>query len=178
MSDLRGDLFRRFGAVSSLALPPLIPLGPWCAEAPDTEIAARLATCARAARFELAGYERHQGYLYLAVRCDALEPIRRCVMGAAGDPAGPPRIELPAYPGFLMAGPDLDAPIEVIREAGLPAERSFRSYGLTIWLVETAAPPDRWWDQVGWEETVHVPVKSNGRAAPGSAAKLPRQPRP
>lgn len=175
MSDLRGDLFRRFGAVSSLALPPLIPLGAWSTGAPDTEIAALLAGCARAARFELDGYVRHEGYLYLAVRCDALEEIRRCVAAAAGHWAeGEAEVRLPVYPGFLMAGPDLDAGIEAIQGAGLPEEKSFRSYGLSIWAIETAAPPERWWDQVGWDELVHVPVKSNGRAAPGSAARLPR----
>ena len=183
IADLRKELYVRWGCVSALALPPIVPLCAWPLRLGPAEAAGLLASCARALRFELASFEKVSGYLYLTLRCAGLDLLVRDLDAAildaepAGDRGRPVNAIFPFHQGFLLAGPDL---AENLPEPGsvltIPAERSFGAYDLTVICVRSHAPPDRWWDLVSWEEESCVPVKRNGRAAPGSAAR--RKPAP
>lgn len=175
VGELREQIFRRWGAVSALALPCLIPLGRW-PEEPAVVSASRLASFARAGVFELERHVLHRGYHFLAVRSPALEEIRALVASERGpdpDPSGTsPSGAPPSYPGFFLAGPDLGVgEAELERVLPLPAERRFRSYAFSLLEIDSASPPERWWDLVGWEETLRVPVKTSGRPSPGSGAR-------
>jgi len=179
VSDLRGELYRLWGAVSALALPPLLPLCPWPLALSRPESAAILGEVAGPLSFTLERFDLLRGYLYLAVGSPGLEGLRGRIEAALGSaarsPAGSPRPELfPLYSGFLLAGPDLAQPTEELsRRVSIPEQRRFGSYGLSVYRIRSHATPERWWDQVSWEEEAHVPVKRSGRASAGSGARRP-----
>lgn len=180
VSDFRGELYRIWGAVSALALPPLLPLSRWPLSLSIPESAAVLGEAAGPLSFSLERYELVGGYLYLVVGCPGLEDLRRRMDGAltsaaCGPDAVPTRALFPFHPGFLLAGPDLCRSAEEVSGClAMPEERRFGSYGLSVYRIRTHAPPARWWDQVSWEEEVHVPVKRSGRASAGSGARKAR----
>ena len=179
IAGLRKELYVRWGCVSALALPPIIPLGAWPLSLAPEETAGLLASCARALRFELSVLERVAGCLYLTVRCGGLDQLKRDLESAirragSGKPREAPRL-VPFHHGFFLAGPDLSASGPEL-ESGIPipAERRFGAYDLSVLCVRAHAPLERWWDIVSWEEESAVPVKGSGRPAPGSAARQPR----
>jgi hypothetical protein len=177
VSDLRGELYRRWGAVSALALPPLVPLRGWALAVPPAEASAILADAAVPLDVVLERYERVEGCLYLMVAAAGLDALCARIddaARAAGDREPAPIGLFPARRGFFLAGPDLEAPVEEVGQAlPVPAERRFGSYALSIMRVCVHAPLERWWELVSWDEEVCVPVKRSGRAAPGSAARGP-----
>ena len=190
VAELRHELYRRTGCVSALALPPVVPLLAWRLELPVAEAAGLLASCARPLRFRLDSYARVAGCLYLGLASDApdgIEGLTRdldrasaaAAQAALSGPSSakqPPRL-IPLSPGFFMAGPDLAAtPRELALDLPIPSERAFSSYCLSVLRVCSHAPASSWWRVLSWAEEVRVPVKSSGRAAPGSAARSPRGP--
>ena len=170
LNDLRATLFERWGCVSALALPPLIPLAFLADRIDPLEFSLRFMPALGAARFELEGFARAGGYHYLAVGGEGSGALLDAVRAAVPRSGEHPEELFPLADGVLLAGPDLAE--ERIGEAvTLPAERRFGSYALKLYRVSVRARAECWWEFVSWRAEAAVPVKKSGAAmAEGSSA--------
>jgi hypothetical protein len=164
VSLLQDGLYAGFGSASSLALPPLVPLG-FLEDAPSGRawdgagrgLGGRLRISPRQAAW-------WAGHLWLALDTGGIWSALKSGLAAA-DP-GPDGPDLPAFEGFWLgcseiAG-DPDAAGRALRKA-VPGP-AFTSCSLAVLAVECASGGN-WWREVYWEVVREKPLR--GKPAAG-----------
>jgi hypothetical protein len=171
VAGLQNAIFSTHGCLSSIALPPLIPVAFISEDSPPgivTSICRAACEARRAARpafrFRSAGLAWVDGWLFLrldsggawdALHGEAEAPSR---LAAAHEPAVPARGLFPVREGFLLGCGELDEE----RRAGLALDApplSFSSCFLARVSLRVSADDGRWWREVYLEIQEKKPLR-------------------
>ncbi len=151
-------IFSDHGLVSSIALPPLVPVA--FLPAPRPGLLAGLNGAVSAPyRIAIAGLRWHEGWLYLALQSGGLWASLRAA-------APPQALEatgfFPAFEGFFLGGAEAG---QEQRERIRPAvpEIGFTSSSLAVMRID-AADPGPWWRRVSTEIIEEIPLRGKRRA--------------
>jgi len=154
---LQGELFRRFGWVSSQALPPLIPvrfIGP---PGSDRALLDRLDAVAKAPwRMTTRRLAWIEGHLFLGIDSNgAWAALREEARAGPGDQ--PPGL-FPVAEGFFLGCGEASTDRETAAATDSPAP-AFSSCAIAVMEIESPCPLAEWWREVYWEVREQKPFR-------------------
>ncbi len=149
-------IFAEHGLVSSIALPPLLPVAFLADTAPRPGLSGLNASVAAPYRIASAGLCWHgERWLYLALDSGGLWKSLRA--------AAPPEVPglFPAFEGFFLGGAEATRAQRSQLSLPLPDLR-FTSSSLALLRVE-AADTEAWWREVSTEIIEEIPLRGKRR---------------
>ncbi len=153
-------IFAAHGLVSSIALPPLVPVAFLADRTPRPGLLAGLnASVSAPYRIAIAGLCWHEGWLYLALDSGGLWKSLRAALRAAapGETSG----LFPAFEGFFLGCAEAgEAQRQQIRPP-LPT-LGFTSSSLAMMRLQAADAP-AWWRRVSTEIIGEIPLRGKRR---------------
>jgi hypothetical protein len=151
------SIFADHGLVSSIALPPLVPVAFLAEPALHGGMLSSLnASVAAPYRIVFAGARWHEDWLYLALETGG---VWGCLRAAA-----PPESTglFPAFEGFFLGCAEAKPAQRELVRPSLPAV-GFTSSSLVIARIEASGQDGAWWREVSTEVLEEIPLRGRRR---------------
>jgi len=159
-------IFAGHGLVSSIALPPLVPIAFLADGKPGCGLLAQLNAAAAAPyRIVLAGLAWQNGWLFLGVDTGGVwGSLRAAALSAqaAGGAAEPPGL-FSAFEGFFLGCIEAESGQRQLIRPRVPEVR-FTSSVLALMRIDAAGPGGAWWREVSTEVLEELPLRGRRRS--------------
>jgi hypothetical protein len=156
LGKVQAGIFEEHGMVSSIALPPLIPVA-FLAESPADPAVLRGVERSVAApwRMETRGATWEAGCLFFVVSSSGLwASLHAAALGRAAAATGP----FPAFEGFFAGCLEANREQRSLIRPAVPA-LAFTSARLAVVTITSPRGPEGWWNEVTWEIRSEVPLR-------------------